>query len=515
MASSFSPLKFLFLFLFLLSFPFSNARNHHGENSHDVSSSTGGILAKKRAEKLIKSFNLSPKGPVSIRHADTSISESEEAPGIVEKQFKFPSLLETGPSIRKLGHHAGYYKLSHSKAARMFYFFFESRKSKRDPVVIWLTGGPGCSSSLALFYEMGPFHITKNLSLVWNEYGWDQASNLLFVDQPIGTGFSYTTNDEDYVSDEEGVSNDLYDFLQAFFRHHPEFVKNDFYITGESYAGHYIPALAGRIHKGNKANEGIHINFKGMAIGDGLTNSAIQFAADPDYALKMSLINQSDYYNIEKLVPNCVKSAKACESGGGNTTCVSSFEACGSILDEILSIAGNINYYDIRKKCEGPLCYDLSAIEIFLNEKSVKEALGVGNITFVSCSTDVYDRMEGDWMKNLAVGIPELLEDGIRVLLYEGEYDLICNWLGNYRWVNALNWSGQKDFLAAPMVPFVVDRKEAGKLKTHGPLSFLKVHNAGHMVPMDQPKNSLQMLKRWIKGKLAVQHSERTAPNPK
>ncbi|GKV01293.1 hypothetical protein SLEP1_g13858 [Rubroshorea leprosula] len=229
----------------------------------------------------------------------------------------------------------------------------------------------------------------------------------------------------------------------------------------------------------------------------------------------MSLINQSDYYNVEKLVPNCVNSAKACESGGGNTTCVSSFEACGSILDEILSIAGNINYYDIRKKCEGPLCYDLSAIETFLNEKSVKEALGVGNITFVSCSTDVYVRMEGDWMKNLAVGIPELLEDGIRVLLYEGEYDLICNWLGNYRWVNALNWSGQKDFLAAPIVPFVVDRKEAGKLKTHGPLSFLKVHNAGHMVPMDQPKNSLQMLKRWIKGKLAVQRSERTAPNPK
>ncbi|GKV01294.1 hypothetical protein SLEP1_g13858 [Rubroshorea leprosula] len=144
----------------------------------------------------------------------------------------------------------------------------------------------------------------------------------------------------------------------------------------------------------------------------------------------MSLINQSDYYNVEKLVPNCVNSAKACESGGGNTTCVSSFEACGSILDEILSIAGNINYYDIRKKCEGPLCYDLSAIETFLNEKSVKEALGVGNITFVSCSTDVYVRMEGDWMKNLAVGIPELLEDGIRVLLYEGEYDLICNWLG-------------------------------------------------------------------------------------
>jgi len=58
----------------------------------------------------------------------------------------------------------------------MFYFFFESRDSpKDDPVVIWLTGGPGCGSELALFYENGPFHIADDLSLVWNQYGWDKV----------------------------------------------------------------------------------------------------------------------------------------------------------------------------------------------------------------------------------------------------------------------------------------------------------------------------------------------------
>lgn len=62
---------------------------------------------------------------------------------------------------------------------RMFYFFFESRNSKKDPVVIWLTGGPGCSSELALFYENGPFSIEKNMSLVWNEYGWDKVMLLM------------------------------------------------------------------------------------------------------------------------------------------------------------------------------------------------------------------------------------------------------------------------------------------------------------------------------------------------
>lgn len=143
-----------------------------------------------------------------------------------------------------------------NKNCRMFYFFFESRNSKNDPVVIWLTGGPGCSSELALFYENGPFQISNNLSLVWNDYGWDkvfyfilllffcnnpelflsinlaislllkilcvciyiyllQISNLIYVDQPTGTGFSYTSDNDDIRHDEQGVSNDLYDFLQV------------------------------------------------------------------------------------------------------------------------------------------------------------------------------------------------------------------------------------------------------------------------------------------------------------
>ncbi|TQD93629.1 hypothetical protein C1H46_020732 [Malus baccata] len=108
-----------------------------------------------------------------------------------------------------------------------------------------------------------------------------------------------------------------------------------------------------------------------------------------------------------------------------------------------------------------------------------------------------------DWMRNLEVGIPTLLEDGIQLLVYAGEYDLICNWLGNSRWVHAMEWSGQKEFVSSPEVPFVVDDSEAGVLKNYGPLSFLKVHDAGHMVPMDQPKAALEMLRRWTQGSLA------------
>ncbi|CAI0452816.1 unnamed protein product [Linum tenue] len=156
----------------------------------------------------------------------------------------------------------------------MFYFFFESRVNNSNaPVVIWLTGGPGCASELALFYENGPFQIRDDMSLQWNDYGWDQE----------------------------------------FFKGHSKYANNDFYITGESYAGHYIPALASRIYKGNKNNEGIHINLKGFAIGNGLTDPGIQYKAYPEYALAAKLITKADHDSItSNLVPPCQSAISAC-----------------------------------------------------------------------------------------------------------------------------------------------------------------------------------------------------------
>ncbi|XP_010535625.1 PREDICTED: serine carboxypeptidase-like 48 isoform X2 [Tarenaya hassleriana] len=464
---------------------------------------------KLMAEKLIKSFNLMPERDVNIVPEDVAQSLR-----LVEREIDFPATFagESAadvPTVKEYGHHAGYYKLPHSKAARMFYLFFESRSNKTDPVVIWLTGGPGCSSQLALFYENGPFNISKNLSLSWNDFGWDKASNLIYVDQPVGTGFSFTSDDSDLRHDEDGVSNDLYDFLQAFFKEHPQFAKNDFYITGESYAGHYIPALASRVHHGNKNKEGIHINLKGFAIGNGLTNPEVQYGAYPDYALDMKLITESDHESIKKLYPDCQRATKEYTDGGD--ACANAYYVCNEIFDNILGIAGSVNYYDVRKQCQGNLCYDFSSMETFLNQKSVRSTLGVGDIEFVSCSSTVYDAMRNDWMRNLEVVIPELLEDGIELLVYAGEYDLICNWLGNSKWAHQMEWSGQKGFGSAKMIPFLVDGTEAGLMKNHGPLTFLKVHDAGHMVPMDQPKASLQMLQNWMQGKLGTTQG-RTAP---
>ncbi|CAA0832605.1 Serine carboxypeptidase-like 48 [Striga hermonthica] len=487
-----SPLvvALLFLYAFLISSTLSFSDSNNGEISS---------YPKRQAEKLIRSLNLFPEHEVN-RHRpesnDASVSE------IVEKRFEFP-FMEANNPVQDLGHHAGYYTLPHSKAAKMFYFFFESRSNKSDPVVIWLTGGPGCSSELALFYENGPFHVTDNLTLTLNDFGWDKVSNLIYVDQPIGTGFSYSSDEDDIRHDEEGVSNDLYDFLQAFFKAHPQLTGNDFYITGESYAGHYIPAFAARVHQGNKNNEGIQINVKGFAIGNGLTNPEIQYGAYTDYALHMKLITKSDHDSMNQSVLECQQAIKLCGVDGGGSSCVSAYEACNSVFNGILEIANGVNYYDIRKKCEGNLCYDFSNMERFLSLESVKSALGVGDIDFVSCSTTVYNAMSTDWMRNLEVGIPALLEDGIKFLAYAGEYDLICNWLGNTRWVHAMQWSGQKQFMTAKGSPFRVGGVDVGLQKGYGPLTFLKFYNSGHMVPMDQPEYSLEMLRSWMQSNLS------------
>ncbi|KAE9620579.1 putative carboxypeptidase C [Lupinus albus] len=161
------------------------------------------------------------------------------------------------------------------------------------------------------------------------------------------TGFSYSSNEDDIRHDEVGVSNDLYDFLQ-----HTELVKNDFYITGESYARHYIPALASWVHKGNIKKQGIHINLKGFAIGNELTNPAIQYRAYSDFALRRGLITKKDQDSLNKLIPNCEQDMKNCQTEGGDS-CGSAYKTCTNIFDYLLSIIGNninVRNHNMNKK---------------------------------------------------------------------------------------------------------------------------------------------------------------------
>eukprot|EP00494_Astrolonche_serrata_P030904 UN31172 len=145
-----------------------------------------------------------------------------------------------------------------------------------------MTGGPGCSSEVALFGENGPCKVNKNgTDTTLNTYSWNSQANLLYIDQPAGTGFSYGTGMD---HDEEGVATDMYDFLQQFFKAHSEYAKLPFFAFGESYAGHYIPAVTHKIRKNNNnlPAGAININLKGTSVGNGLTDPEIQYAYYPE-----------------------------------------------------------------------------------------------------------------------------------------------------------------------------------------------------------------------------------------
>lgn len=179
----------------------------------------------------------------------------------------------------------------------MFYWFFESRQesASTDPLVMWLTGGPGCASEVALFYENGPYKFTSEGTIDTNEYSWNAISNLLYVDQPIGTGFSNGSALND-ARNETDVAEDMAIFLKGFVEQNPEFKGRDLFITGESYAGHYVPAIA--YHLETVATD-VPLNLKGIAIGNGLTDPFAQYPAYATFSYENDLVGEKTYHGME------------------------------------------------------------------------------------------------------------------------------------------------------------------------------------------------------------------------
>jgi serine carboxypeptidase-like clade 4 len=398
--------------------------------------------------------------------------------------------------------HAGYITVNgtYDNGTHLFFWMFESRKNpKNDPLIIWLTGGPGCSSQLALFYENGPYHIQDNLTLTINPYSWNSFASIIFIDQPVGTGFSYADYWDDYVTNEDQIAQDLYMFLQEFFRIYPQYHHLDFYVMGESYAGHYIPAISYRIMQGNNGMKpGLYkINLKALAIGNGWVDPKKQYRGYLDFAYKYKLINEEEYITDEATY-------KICESLINNRVWAVAFYECQLYVEGILAEMGVTlgyfpNVYNYKIPCQyPPLCYNFDNVKKFLSQPSVQKALGVSGHSWSDCNMQVHFLLLGDWLVNLDKHIPNLLENGYRVLVYSGMLDFICNYLGGESWTTQLPWSGQKQFNSSSYINWNVDGKLAGYSKNYKEFTFLKVLNAGHMVPMDQPKNSLDMVNRFL-----------------
>jgi len=388
----------------------------------------------------------------------------------------------------------------------LFYWMFESRNDPaNDPFVLWMTGGPGCSSLLALFYENGPYKINTDLSLSINPYSWNNNATVLWIDQPVGTGYSYADSGDIGVVNEQEMADNMYEFFQHFFAANPKYQSLPFYVFGESYAGHYVPAFSARILQGNLMNEGITINLQGSAIGNGLVDPVVQYGYYWQFAAAHKLVSNTSIGLMKGLSGVCQGLIAGCAQNStlGWLACINAYTMCN--MAELMPVQfTGVNLYDVRRPCgDQPLCYDFTLLPKFLAQPAIAKALGVTK-TWVDCNrfVDLKLVFAGDWMLNFAYDIPALLGAGHRVLVYAGEYDFICNWMGNHGWMQALQWDGQQAFNNAPNTTFSVDGQAAGLMQSAQGLTFLKVYNAGHMVPLDQPNNAYQMMLQFITNQL-------------
>jgi cathepsin A (carboxypeptidase C) len=407
--------------------------------------------------------------------------------------------------------YSGYYKIDAPTKTdeNYFYWMFESRdKPSTDPFILWLTGGPGCSGMLALLNENGPCSINSDIETQNNPYSWTEHANVLWIDQPTGVGFSYGDSG-DYDHDEKGVRDDVYHFFVEFFAAHPEYANNDFYVFGESYGGHYAPNVAYRILEGNQAGVNPKINLKGLAVGNGLTDPAIQYTKYANMAYNntygVKAVTGPEYNAMLEEMPHCIKLINQCQND--TSVCATAQSLCNNGQLGPYESSG-LNPYDVRIKCEIPgLCYNFTAATDFLNLASTRSALGVTakSSDWTSCNMKVNSMFSNDWMKSQQYTIPPLLAAGVNVLIYAGDADFICNWMGNKAWYLGMDWVGQNVVNAAPDVDWKVNGKIAGKIRvpkftTGGDFNFLQMHNAGHMVPMDQPENALAMVQDFLNG---------------
>jgi carboxypeptidase C (cathepsin A) len=420
---------------------------------------------------------------------------------------------------------AGYIRLANGVDNHYFYWFFEAQHEPET--AIWLTDGPGGSSLIGLLKENGPCRVVpENLTTEVNAYAWNQKANMIWLDQPTGVGFSYGA-DDDTVYNSTRVGENVYWFLQGFLDKHPEFEGREVFLTGECYSGHYIPAVAQYIYQQNqlKATDRKHINLQGVAIGNGWTEPltqiehAIDIVYDNDYNLTLLTSTQTE--QLQRNIDECLVSLPAAclpTPAANRTLCEQVDSACYKKIFASVETHGNRNRFDFRQICQDGVekygfCGGIPEVEAFLNQPHVRTYLHVDDTLvgkWTPKSNVVHSAFTGfgDDAASTAPLVAELLDAGLRVLIYVGDADFVFNYQGNLAWLNALAWHGHDGFKSAVEKPFLsrdplqVQGKalliNAGAVRAHENLVFLKVSNAGHMVATHQPAVALDFINRFF-----------------
>lgn len=367
----------------------------------------------------------------------------------------------------------------------LFYFLVRSRdKNPEAPLIVWMNGGPGCSSVYGLFHELGPVIVDpEKLVFKKNEYSWNNHNDMLFVDQPVEVGFSTVKDDAHVCINQTCVANDFYTFLTKFLEKYPRYERRPLYMSGESYGGHYIPSIAARVVR----NKNPLLNLQGIAVGNPFTSMEVQLGPYSYFLYYNKNITFFEYLQGKAATFLCQMGFKL-HFEKANLT-----HLCEFSLGGIMKLP---NPYDIRKKKDYS---DMDKVLLEkLNDKAIIKLIGSKKAKVEFCNDTIYDMFEVDLATSVAPDIEYLLGEKKDVMLYFGDKDYMCNWMGGEDLVNSLEWYGRSDFLKAKVVDFKVDGISSGKYRKFGHLNYMIIYDAGHMVPMDQNKASLRMLDSFL-----------------
>lgn len=439
---------------------------------------------------------------------------------------------------------------SSNKDGALFFWLVKTRKreSPSDKLVIWLNGGPGCSSMVGMMWENGPFSLrdkvegntTSGYAFDNNVFSWNEVSNVLYVEQPLRTGFSLAADGSPIIDSEQKVAKDFHLFLNSFLKVFEDLSNAKVFITGESYAGAYIPWIAYEIVSSQLQDDSTNtvalparINLEGIAIGNGVIDDAIQLASYTEYAYNHGLIPLGAKKWIDDKYNRCLEDAASRQDAEDKDEDGGEDDGC-DVMALVVEAAGGPNEYDTGTF----LPYDRiikpnGVFDRFFNDPAVQEKLHVRGfnlpgLNFVPehiikansidaginmaaaskdksgyyapkgwsvCNDDINSALRGDHPET-SVPALQFLVKHIRVLLYSGERDLNTNFLGTLHTLEAHEWGGQR-WSSASRSLWKMGREVAGEYFNLENLSFLIVRNSGHLLPMDIPATALEMIDRF------------------
>lgn len=397
----------------------------------------------------------------------------------------------------------GYVKVRPS--ANMFWWLYYTTAKVpsyyEKPLIIWLQGGPGASStSYGNFEEIGPLDV----DLKPRNTSWVGDYNVLFIDNPVGTGYSYTTSTTGYTTTNKQIADDLLECIKGFLKELPEFAEVPTYITTESYGGKMGAEFALVWYKAQQEGT-IKSNLKGVALGDAWISPIDSVMTWAPFLLATGMVDTEGYQKIDKAAQETKKAVEA----GKWTTATRLWNYAEYIIYEVTN---NIDFYNILTKMNPKRSFSakerLSSEPTFaqvyaaysevsltnLMNGPVKEALQVPVKHGINSDT-VFSKLQGDFMKPVVNIVEKLLnETSLKVAVITGHMDLIVDTPGTLRWVDQMMWKDAASWRNSARTPLVAKNTIEGYVKSRGNFSMYWVNRAGHMVPKDNPAAMMKIL---------------------